>query len=62
MSCRRELELAGMLGIGVARGDSVRHRLAEDQQRLRHAGDFVLAADGNGNIGFATGDAPHGAA
>ena len=51
-----------MLGVGVARGRDVRHRLAEYQQRLRHAGDFVLAADRHGDIGFAAGDAPHGAA
>jgi len=51
-----------MLGIGVPRGGSVRHGLAEDQQRLRHAGDFVLTAERHGDIGFAAGDPPHGAA
>ena len=56
-----QLGLAGCWHRPGAR-HNVLDRLTKDEQRLRHAGYFVLAADGNRNICFATGDPSHGAA
>lgn len=51
--------LAGPLGIVLPRHSDVRDRLAEHQQRLRHAGDLVLTADRHRDIRFTFGNAAH---
>ena len=57
-----QLGILGPVGLALPRDADFGDGLAEHQQRFRHAGNLVAAADRNRNIGLAVGNAAHGAA
>ncbi len=54
--------LARPFGIALPRHPDIRDRPAKHQQRLRHAGDFVLTANRHRNVGVSFRDPAHRAA